>query len=146
MNVIFPVAPVIRHLEANVPRAKIVGLAGDLRTAQDAPPSVASAAYVVQSTQGDTPDLSTGVDAYAQSAASEITVVLWLRNYAQARTGAAARVDMDAFINEVASALIGFTPSDEYRSLWFKTSNDVFYEAAWLVSQITFQSEFIIGR
>jgi len=150
MNVIFPVAPVVVQIEQNVPRAKVVGIAADLDTALKTPPNVAAAAYVLQNTQAKEPQYSTGDDAYAQDAATTIQVVLWLRNYAQARTGAAARADMDAFTNEVATALIGFAPDsvapDGFRALWFRGAKDEFYDAAWLVSQMAFQSEFIIGR
>lgn len=146
MNVIFPVAPVVAHVKVQVPRAKVVGVMADLGTALKTPPNVATAAYVVQSTEGDEPEYSTGDFSYAQTALSAIQTVLWVRNYAQARTGASARADMDLFINEMATALIGFAPDGEFRPLWFRSATDEYYDAAWLVSQVTFQSEFIIGR
>ena len=147
MNVIFPVAPVVVQIQQQVPRAKVVGVMAELGTALKTPPTVASAAYVLQTTEADVPEYSTGDSSYAQNAQSAIQVVLWLRNYAQARTGAAARADMDLFIDEVANALIGFAPTgDSYRPLWFRNATDEYYDAAWLVSQVTFLSEFIIGR
>lgn len=146
MNVIFPVAPVVERLQHAVPQLKLVGVMADLGAALKTPPNVACAAYVVQSTQADVPQWSTGDDAYAQSAYSAIQVVPWVRNYAKARTGAGARGDMDTLINAIADAVVGFAPEEFFRPLWFRTATDEFYDAAWLVSQVVFQSEFEIGR
>ncbi|MFM2287129.1 MAG: hypothetical protein RL684_272 [Pseudomonadota bacterium] len=145
MNLIFPVAPVIEHLRAQVPALKIVGASADLTAALTTPPTAAPAAYVLQTSQGRPPQWS-GDSRFVQKADAAVQVVLWVRNYAQARAGASARADMDALLGAVGEALIGFHPSTDYWPLWFDRATDEHYDAGWLTSQITFQSDFRIQR
>lgn len=145
MNVSYPVAPVIEQLRASVPAIKLVGASADLTAALTTPPPVSPAAYVLQSSRGHPPQWSGAGDTdFVQNADAAIQVVLWTRNYAQARTGASARKDMDQLLDAVAAGLLGFAPANTFVPLSFDRSTDEHYDAGWLTSQIVFLSNFRI--
>ncbi len=141
----FPLAAAITRLRAQVPALRLVGTAADLRTATEGKPRAAPAAFVLKEERSERPSGgSNGV--LVQMCTVTVHVVLLVRNYSQADTGAGARAEMDDLIAATRAALLKWSPDAArfFHGLSHVASRDENYDGGWLVAQEVFQTRYPI--
>jgi len=139
----FPVGDVIARLKAQVPALKYVGNGADLRAVTQNGPNVVPAAYVLVEEKGDKASVATG-GVVVQSVHAAVQVVMYVRNYAQEQTGAAARKDMDQLMGAMRTALVGWKPTENFMQLTFMANRDESYVAGLLCTQEIYRSQYRI--
>lgn len=137
----FPSADVEARLTNQVKQLRLVGNAADLSTALKQAPNAVPAAFVLRSERGDRPKGFTS-GTLVQNINVSLQVVLWVRNYAKARTGSGARADMDRLQTGVRKALIGWQPSPEFDTLSLDAERDENFTGGALVTQSVFRSQY----
>lgn len=139
----YPVQPILDRLRASVPALKLIETAANLRTALEQQPAAVPAAYVVTARSGREPKGATG-GMLIQGVDVGVQVVLMVRNYAQAQTGASAAADMDALITAVDTALINWSPSQDFVPLYLGPGQDAPYGSGLLITHQTYRSRYRI--
>jgi hypothetical protein len=137
----FPVAAVVARLAQRVQRLRLVGGAADLATARGAAPKAVPACFVVASESAQPPAGATSGQ-LIQRVEVALNIVLFVRNAAGQDMGAAARAEMDALVADVRSALVGWSPGQEFDPLSLRAARDEDYALGQLVVQEVYRAYY----
>lgn len=136
----FPVSAVIDRLRAEVPDARLIGTAADLRTAVESQPNASPALYVLVSERGG--EIKYSGPPTLQNVDVQITVVLLVRHAGGETTGRGARATADGVIAQIRRALLGWAPQDGFAGLSFNAGRDDSYRAGWYAGQEIYTTQY----
>lgn len=125
----FPVEPTLQRIRDQVPALKLVEPCTDIRSAIEQKPNAFPAAFIVTARSGGKPAGASG-GMLIQAVAHGVQVVLFVKNFSAAATGAAAAKEMDGLIKALDDALLNWTPHPDFHPLSLATGQDIPYGGA----------------
>lgn len=134
---------ILQRAMSRAARVRTWGLAPDLASAMDQAPTQTPAVYIVVSERGQADGGDGFSGHFMQNVAVQVDWVVMVRNYGGA---AAVLQEMNATIEQLRAALVGWTPPGCDGPLRHGTRTDQRYASGVLISQEMHTTEYTITR